>query len=123
MKAKKWVGFDFNRNGWSTSHENKSIALEQWVRDTRSDIRTMLKGTGWQLQSWRGNWFTASGFLYNEQLDRHVYISVSDIRFWQDEWYHNLLIRTANSNEDYTGGRNQYCAFYDIPDMLERMFQ
>lgn len=123
MKSKKWVGFDFNHSGWSTSHENKSTAFEQWVRDTRSDIRTMLKGTGWKLVRWQGNWFIASGFLYNTELDRYVYISVSDIRYWQDAWFNRVLIRTATSDRDYTGGRNQYCAFINIPEKLEEMFR
>ena len=122
MKARKWVGYDFNRRGWSTTHENKSDAWTQFVRDTRSDLRSMLKGTGWKLHVWKGNWFCASGFLYNEEFDQWVYISISDVRHWQDAWFERLLIRTAEHEKDYTGGRNQYCNFYGIPEQLERMF-
>jgi hypothetical protein len=123
MKARKWVGYDFNNRGWSTTHENRSDAFAQFIRDTRSDLKRMLKGTGWELKTgWKGNWFTTSGFLYNESLDRWVYISISDVRYWQDSWFERLLIRTAEHEKDYTGGRNQYCNFYDIPEQLERMF-
>ena len=121
MKARKWVGYDFNRNGWSTSHENKSDAWTQFVRDTRSDLKAMLKGTGWRVHTFKGNWFTTSGFLYNEELNAWVYISMSDVRHWQDSWWKNLLIRTAEHEKDYTGGRNQYCNFFEIPEKLERI--
>ena len=122
MKSKKWLGFDFQYDGWSENHENKSTAFEQWVRDTRSDLRTMLKGTGWELHSWKGNWFTASGFLFHKEWGQWVYISVSDLRYWQDAWWDGMLIRTAENEKDFTGGCNQYCTFSDIREKLQKMF-
>lgn len=123
MKSRKWVGFDFNQNGWSITHENRSDAFAQFIRDTRSDIKRMLKGTGWELKSgWKGNRFITSGFLYNSELDKWVFISISDVRYWQDKWFEHMLIRTAKNDKDFSGGRNDYCYFYEIPEKLERMF-
>jgi len=122
MKARKWVGFDFENNGWATNYENRSDAFAQFIRDTRSDIKQMLKGTGWELKTgWKGNWFTTSGFLYNQELDKWIYISISDIRYWQDDWFYNMLIRTAKNDKDYTGGTNQNCCFYGLPEKLEEL--
>ena len=37
-----------------------------------------------------------------------VYFSIPDVRFFKNEWVDNILIRTAKSEKDYTGGRNNY---------------
>ena len=35
-----------------------------------------------------------------------VYVSISDVRFFTNEWYNNILIRTAKNEQDYYGGFN-----------------
>ena len=121
MKTDKWIGFNFSTDGWSTSHENHSDAWTQFVRDFRSDVKKMIKGTGWEVDRISGNYFYLSGFLYNESMNRWVYISISDVRFWQDEWHDKVLIRTAKNNKDYTGGVNQYTAFSDLVKKLDNI--
>lgn len=40
--------------------------------------------------------------------DKYVYISISDVRYFKNQWYNNILVRTATSDKDYKGGWNQY---------------
>jgi len=37
---------------------------------------------------------------------KFVYIKISDIRYWQDEWATDILIRTMKDEKDYHGGPN-----------------
>ena len=53
------------------------------------------------------NHFEASAFFKNIKTGRCVYVSISDVRFFPDEWYNNILVRTAKGEDDFTGGINQ----------------
>ena len=119
MKTKKWIGFDFNRNGWATDHENRSDAWTVFVRDFRSDLRRLLKGTGWTLHVYKGNWFSGSGFFYNEEKDAWLYFSHSDVRYFRDGWLNTLLVRYATGPTDYGGGSNCYTHLYNLPEFLK----
>lgn len=122
MKTRKWVGYDFNQNGWSKTHENHSDAFDQFVRDFRSDLKTMVKGTDWVVLPFTGNWFSFSGFLYNEKLDKYWYFSISDVRYFQDSWHDAILYRTAKHAKDWTGGANRYCKFFDLIYSIQHAF-
>jgi hypothetical protein len=76
-----------------------------WHRDFRSELKRQLPEDSKLLMS-KPNHFDASGFV--QRGEKFVYFSVSDIRFWQDQWYKHILIRTAKSERDYTGGSNNY---------------
>jgi hypothetical protein len=52
--------------------------------------------------------FGMSGFF--KIGEQYYYFSLSDVRFVDVDWYGNpkMLIRTAESNKDYSGGSNHY---------------
>jgi hypothetical protein len=106
MKTTKWLGHYFESNGGYRTED-----CNQFLRDVRSDVKAMVKGTDWVLHSFSAGYFYFAGFLYNAKRDRFVYFMSSDIRFFPEEWNTNLLIRTAKHDKDYTGGRNTYCLF------------
>lgn len=37
-----------------------------------------------------------------------MYISVPDVRYFTNEWYSHILIRTVKDEQDYRGGFNNY---------------
>ena len=55
---------------------------------------------------------------------KFVYISISDIRYWQDEWATSILIRTMKDEKDYRGGPNHYTNIArlkeDVINLMER---
>ena len=53
----------------------------------------------------RGHYYV-SGFIEND--GKYVYFSVSDVRHFPGNWYNNILVRTAKTERDYTGGSNRY---------------
>ena len=119
FKTDKWIDFDFDADGWSTSHENRNDASIQFARDFKSDVRSMLKGTDWTIDTLKANWFVLSGFLYNKTKDVWVYLSVSDLRHWRNSWTDNMLVRTADSNKDYTGHANNSVGLRGLVDYLK----
>lgn len=120
MKTTKWVTFDFNSDGWSDTHENRSDAFPKFVRDFRSDVRTALKGSEWAIAELKGHYFYVSGFLYNSKLNRYVYLSISDVRYFAHSWT-NILIRTAKNTKDFTGGRNNYTNLKTLRNDVENL--
>lgn len=42
------------------------------------------------------------------------YISISDVRYFSNEWYDHILIRTAENETDYRGGFNNYTTLSDL---------
>ena len=120
MKTDKWLGFDFDKDGWSENHENHSDAFDKFARDFRSDVKTLLKGTDWKLHKLELKWFDGSGFLFNEKLNKFLYISISDVRYFSDSW-NGMLIRTAKHDKDWTGGTNNYTSLKDLAITADRM--
>lgn len=53
----------------------------------------------------------------------YVYFSILDVRHNKDEWYHNILVRTAKSPEDYTGGSNGYTTVNDFGKDVRRLME
>jgi len=113
MKIKKWLGHEFE------SSTGRTPDYLRWHRDFKAAIRQQLP-EGAELIMSKPNHFDASGFV--KLGDKYVYFSVSDIRHWQDEWFRNILIRTAKSDKDYTGGRNCRTTFNDFTTNVERLF-
>lgn len=55
--------------------------------------------------------------------DRHVYLSISDVRHFPGAWYSRVLMRTMAHAEDWTGGRNNYCSIGYVPKMADKLME
>lgn len=90
----KWYGHNFNYDMHDVEDFLKDF--KQWMRRRFSDFMITFNDMYCEL----------SGFL---KMDgKYVYFRISDIRYWQDEWATNILIRTAKDVWDYHGGPNHY---------------
>lgn len=67
--------------------------------------------------NWNTGHFYLSGFFKNLNTDAFVYFSISDVRFFQDSWITEVLIRTAEGEKDYSGGVNRYT---DITNLVKK---
>lgn len=93
-----WVGFHFQSSSGLTEE------FAAFDRDYRSWVKKNLP-KGAALVAWSRGHFECSGFI--ERAGRFVYFHTSDVRFFPDGWYNDILVRTAKSAKDYTGGANQ----------------
>ena len=66
----------------------------------------------------RGHYYV-SGFIENG--GKYVYFSISDVRYFH--WYKNILIRTAETERDYTGGNNYYTTLDDFKQSVVNLMR
>ena len=113
-KTNRWLNNEFE------SSTGKTEEFKAFVRDFRSDIKTLLKNTDWTLHSFCTGHFYISGFIINSVTGEFMYFSISDVRFFKNDWSNKMLIRTASHAKDYTGGRNQYVKFLELDSFLNQ---
>jgi len=101
----KFSNWEFSSGG--TTGEDFKI----FARLFKKEIKKRLPD-GAELVNFHVGHYDLSGFIY---LDgQYIYLSISDVRHFPRRWHDNILIRTAKSNQDYTGGSNNYVALPDL---------
>jgi len=113
MKLDKWLGEDVEaRNG------EKPIINKAFARDYKGELRRIAKSIGCKVEIGK-DYFEFSGFFSNGK--NFVYFSTGDIRCSSDNWNDNILIRTAEHNKDWTGGRNNSTTLEDMAEDVKNL--
>ena len=110
-----WLGYHFE------SSSSLTPEFSQFSKDIKKELSKLM--VGYEMLSYSRGHFEVSMFFKNIETNKLVYISCSDIRFWPDEWFNNLLIRTATHNKDYTGGSNNYTSLPLLKDKADILTQ
>lgn len=95
----KYIDYEFS-SGCYTGDDYKSFQTKYI-----NFLRSICKQNHWQLVNIERNHYCFSAFIKSAE-NKCVYISISDVRFFTNEWYSNILIRTAKNEQDYHGGFN-----------------
>ena len=109
----KWVGYNF---------QSSSVLTEEFALFSKHIRAELKKINGYELVSYNRGHFYFSAFLKNKQNSKLVYISSDDVR-GSSGWYSGLLIRTAQHDKDYTGGRNNFCQFNKIKEQADYLLR
>lgn len=96
----KYIDYEFS-SGCYTGDDYKSFQTKYI-----NFLRSICKQNHWQLVNVGRNHYCFSAFIKSAE-NKCVYVSISDVRFFTNEWYNNILIRTAKNEQDYHGGFNQ----------------
>ena len=104
---KKYVGYEFS-SGCYTGDDYKSFQTKYL-----NYLRSICKQNHWQLVNVGNNHYCFSAFIKSAE-NKCVYISISDVRYFSNEWYDHILIRTAENETDYRGGFNNYTTLSDL---------
>lgn len=116
MLIEKWIGYEFESSSGLTQE------FADFTKDFKKAITSQLP-EGYKLVSSNRGHFYISGFV-KSPANKYVYFSTSDVRHFKDEWYNNILIRTAKGDKDFTGGVNRYTSFKDfkinVTELLEK---
>lgn len=96
----KYIDYEFS-SGCYTGDDYKSFQTKYI-----NFLRSICKQNHWQLVNVGRNHYCFSAFIKSAE-NKCVYVSISDVRFFTNEWYSNILIRTAKNEQDYHGGFNQ----------------
>jgi hypothetical protein len=83
-------------------------------------LRTLCKENGWELVNLGRNHYQFSAFIKRD--DRYIYLSISDVRFFPNDWYNHILIRTAIDERDYHGGYNNYTSLPNLKSAAGNLF-
>ena len=86
----------------------------EFQRKMRFDLKRIAKNNNLELHSFNKNHYEFSAVLKDIHEDKFIYVSISDVRYWKNEWYNHVLIRTMEHDKDWTGGSNHYCKWEEI---------
>lgn len=95
----KYIDYEFS-SGCYTGDDYKSFQTKYI-----NFLRSICKQNHWQFVNVRRNHYCFSAFIKSAE-NKCVYVSISDVRFFTNEWYNNILIRTTKNEQDYHGGFN-----------------
>lgn len=95
----KYIDYEFS-SGCYTGDDYKSFQTKYI-----NFLRSICKQNHWQLVNIGRNHYCFSAFIKSAE-NKCVYVSISDVRFFTNEWYNNILIRKAKNEQDYRGGFN-----------------
>lgn len=100
-ELKKYLGYEFSTGSY-TGEDYKTFQTKYI-----NYLKAMCKENHWQLVNLCRNHYCFSAFVKSYEK-KCVYISISDVRYFPDDWYNRILIRTAKNESDYRGGFNHY---------------
>lgn len=108
----RWRNYRFESSTGPTQE------FSQFARDFKKHITNALP-VRTELVKWSRGHFCISGFV--KRGISFVYFSISDVRYFQDDWYNNILIRTAKHEKDYLGGSNNYTSLKGFADAVNTL--
>lgn len=113
---KSYINYEFS-TGCTTGEDYKTFE-----RKYINYLKSMCKEYGWEFVKANKNHYTFSAFIKNHQ-NKYVYLNIGDVRYLQNEWYSNILIRTAQDETDYHGGANNYTSLINLPIKIHELFR
>ena len=113
---KKYIGYEFS-SGCYTGEDYKSFQTKYI-----NYLRSICKQNHWQLVNVGRNHYSFSAFIKSAE-NKCVYVSISDVRYFSNEWYNHILIRTAEDETDYRGGFNNYTTLENLELMAAELLE
>lgn len=110
---KKWYDKEIEDWGGETSPEYRNFQTNY-----RSVINDFCKDIGMKLHSFSKNHYDFSAVVKSNTTNQFYYISISDVRYWRNEWANNILYRTMEHDKDWTGGSNCYSTLKELAENL-----
>ena len=74
-----------------------------------------------ELKNFNVSHYELFGFIHRN--GKYVDFSISDVRHFPNEWYEDILIRTAENDQDYSGGDNCSTNLKDFKINVERLLK
>ena len=99
---KQYINFEFS-TGCYTGNDYISFQTKYI-----NFLKTICQSNNWKLIKVNKNHYCFSAFIKGGTENKYVYISISDVRYFNNDWYNHILIRTAKNEVDYKGGFNHF---------------
>lgn len=115
-ELKKYINYEFS-SGCYTGEDYKTFQTKYI-----NYLKSMCKRNHWQLVNVGRNHYCFSAFIKSSE-NKCVYISISDVRYFSNEWYDCILIRTAVNETDYRGGFNHRTTLDDLEGKVAELLE
>lgn len=112
-QLEKYLNYEFSSGGYTGEDYKK------FERLYINYLKALLKNNGWELVKVNKNHYEFSAFFLCN--NKYIYFNVSDVRFFSNSWYNKVLIRTAKSQTDYSGGSNNYTSLVNLEKSIRRL--
>ena len=113
---KKYIDYEFS-SGCYTGEDYKSFQTKYI-----NYLRAMCKENHWELVNVSKNHYCFSAFIKSSE-NKCVYLSISDVRYFSNEWYNHILVRTAKNEVDYRGGFNNYTTLEKLDNTVAKLLK
>ena len=110
---KKWIDYSFS-TGSETGEDYR-----KFERAYRTELKKIAEKAGFELYKFNKNHYEFSAVLRNKENNGFVYIAISDVRYFKNQWYNNILYRQMRNENDWTGLQNMYCSLDNLQHCLE----
>ena len=112
---KKYLNYEFSSGGY-TGDDYKSFELKYI-----NYLKSIARNYGWELVNIGKNHYCFTVFI--KKVNKFAYISISDVRFWKNEWFNHILYRAAHHQKDYRGGGNCYASLPLLSFAIKQLFE
>lgn len=113
---KKYIDYEFS-SGCYTGEDYKSFQTKYI-----NYLKAMCKENHWELVNVSKNHYCFSAFIKSSE-NKCVYLSISDVRYFSNEWYNHILVRTAKNEVDYRGGFYNYTTLEKLDNTVARLLK
>lgn len=87
----------------------------------RNAIKTRLP-KGYLILNWtRGHYFCS--WVIKTPDNKYIHMCISDVRFFQNEWFSNILMRTMRHPKDWTGGPNRFTTLFTMKEDIQKLWR
>ncbi|OQB13137.1 MAG: hypothetical protein BWY15_01936 [Firmicutes bacterium ADurb.Bin193] len=111
----RWLGYEFepveNRCGKDFS---------AFARSFKAELMAQIAGIGCELIICGKGYFFIYGFIRNKETGGFMFFDTGDVRY-DRQWYRNMLVREARSENDFTGGMNQRTSLEEFGNAVKRI--
>jgi len=115
QELEKYLDYEFS-TGVYTGEDYKSFE-----RKYINYLKSLCKQNDWGFVWAHKNHYNFTAcFSFNGKF---VYCSISDVRFWKNEWYFHILYRSMKHEKDYTGGNNCYTDLPNLENAISNLFK
>lgn len=113
-KVEAFLGYRFSSGGITGEDYKK------FERAYRAYLRELATKNGLELASFLKGHYNFSCFIRDAETKECLYISISDVRYFEHEWHDQILVRTAHDIKDYTGGTNHRVSLNQLDRYIKR---
>lgn len=113
---RQWSNYEFSTGGMTGDDYLKFQA------GFRRVLAGIAKQAGYQIHQFNKNHYCCPAVLKQTQTGAFAYLSISDVRFWPNQWYTSILYRQMRHQTDWTGRENHYCTLEELAGELSRLY-